>query len=114
MNNSVISLICNVFFLSVRVCAFADGFMLSVRVYTQRTKWNRLLMKALHARRALHMFQNQWVSLSPLKKLVRFTDILSIFLYVLIIFLLISICFLPLLTVVESAIMASIKIKEPG
>lgn len=46
----------------VSVCACADGSMLSVRVCTQRMRWNKLLMKALHAHPAAHMFQNPWVS----------------------------------------------------
>lgn len=41
---------------------FLDGSMLSVRVCTQRMRWNKLLMKALPVLPASHMFQNLWVS----------------------------------------------------
>lgn len=45
------------------MCGYADGSMPSVRVCTQRMRWNRLLMRALLAHLAPHMFQNLWVSL---------------------------------------------------
>lgn len=47
----------------VFMLACADGSMLSVRVCTQKMRWNKLQMRALHAPPALHMFQNPWVSL---------------------------------------------------
>lgn len=49
-------------YLWVCVCAHADGSMQCVRAYTQRMRWNKLLMKALHAHPAPHMFQSLWVS----------------------------------------------------
>lgn len=48
--------------INVFLCACADGSMLSVRVCTQRMRWNKLLMRALPAHPAPHMFPNPWVS----------------------------------------------------
>lgn len=105
--------------IDVSLCACADGSMLSVRVFTQRMRWNKLLMKALHAHPVPHMFQNLWVSLKMSQfqnedTKTGFKNIHRKFLYVLMHFLCFSTCFSALFTVVESAIMASIKIKEPG
>lgn len=89
--------------------------MPSVRASTRRMRWNKLLMKALHAHTAPHMFQNLWVSVRTRQKhqVFKFENInLSdlVFIYFrLFFFSLHNFCI-----VVESAIMASIKIKEPG
>lgn len=75
--------------INVFLCVCADGSMRSVRVCTQRMRWNKLLMKALHAHPAPHMFQNLWVShrIYKREKDNGFKDIHRIFLYVLLIFL---------------------------
>lgn len=86
-----------------------------VRASTRRMRWNKLLMKALHAHTAPHMFQNLWVSVRTRQKhqVFKFENInlsdLVLFIFIFSFFSLHHFCI-----VVESAIMASIKIKEPG
>lgn len=46
----------------VILCARIGGFTPSARASTRRMRWNKLLMKALHAHTAPHMFQSLWVS----------------------------------------------------
>lgn len=70
MNISIRSLICHLnrckkkyaHLCILCACVCADGSMLCVRAYTQRMKWNKLLMKALRAHPAPHMFRSLWVS----------------------------------------------------
>lgn len=61
---AVIKMLCVV----VILCARVGGFMPSVKVSTRRMRWNKLLMKALHAHTAPHMFQNLWVSVRTRQK----------------------------------------------